>query len=64
MAVAAEQGGADSIYVADHIFYNFEDSEPLIGIWESTTILAALADATTRVELARSSCARRFATRA
>jgi alkanesulfonate monooxygenase SsuD/methylene tetrahydromethanopterin reductase-like flavin-dependent oxidoreductase (luciferase family) len=50
MAVAAEQGGADSIYVADHLFYRGEDGG-VSGMWESMTTLAALADATTRVEL-------------
>src|SRR5690242_2684121 len=50
MAVAAEDGGADSIWVADHLFYK-EDDGGIRGIWESMTVLAALADATTRVEL-------------
>src|SRR4051812_41818017 len=50
MAVAAEQGGADSIWVADHLFYKDEVGD-VRGIWESMTVLAALADATTRVEL-------------
>jgi alkanesulfonate monooxygenase SsuD/methylene tetrahydromethanopterin reductase-like flavin-dependent oxidoreductase (luciferase family) len=51
LAVAAEQGGADSIYVADHILYQPRKEDTPVGLWESTTILAALADATTRVEL-------------
>lgn len=50
LALAAEAGGADSIYVADHIFYKMDD-QPVVGIWESTTILAAIADATSRAEL-------------
>jgi len=50
MAVAAEHGGADSIWVADHLFYQEEDGG-VRGIWESMTVLAALADATSRVEL-------------
>jgi alkanesulfonate monooxygenase SsuD/methylene tetrahydromethanopterin reductase-like flavin-dependent oxidoreductase (luciferase family) len=33
MAVAAEQGGADSIWVADHLFY--ENDGEIRGIWES-----------------------------
>jgi alkanesulfonate monooxygenase SsuD/methylene tetrahydromethanopterin reductase-like flavin-dependent oxidoreductase (luciferase family) len=49
MAVAAEQGGADSIWVADHLFY--ENDGDLRGMWESMSVLAALADATDRVEL-------------
>ena len=51
LAVAAEQGGADSIYVADHIFYQAPSGEPPVGVWESTTMLGALADATSRVEI-------------
>jgi alkanesulfonate monooxygenase SsuD/methylene tetrahydromethanopterin reductase-like flavin-dependent oxidoreductase (luciferase family) len=50
MAVAAEEGGADSIWVADHLFYRF-DAAGTRGLWEAMTILAALADATKRVEL-------------
>ena len=49
MAVAAEQGGADSIWVADHLFY--ENDGDLRGMWESISVLAALADATDTVEL-------------
>jgi alkanesulfonate monooxygenase SsuD/methylene tetrahydromethanopterin reductase-like flavin-dependent oxidoreductase (luciferase family) len=49
MAVAAEQGGADSVWVADHLFY--ENDGEIRGMWESMSVLAALADATTRVEL-------------
>jgi len=49
MAVAAEQGGADSIWVADHLFYD-NDGE-LRGMWEAMSVLAALADATAKVEL-------------
>lgn len=51
LAVAAENGGADSIYVADHIFYQPPDGEPPVGEWESTTMLGALADATSRAEI-------------
>ena len=50
MAVAAEQGGADSIWVADHLFYDDEGSE-VRGMWEALSVLAALADATDKVEL-------------
>jgi alkanesulfonate monooxygenase SsuD/methylene tetrahydromethanopterin reductase-like flavin-dependent oxidoreductase (luciferase family) len=51
MAIAAEDGGADSIWVADHLFYRFDDDAGTRGLWEAMTILAALADATKRVEL-------------
>jgi alkanesulfonate monooxygenase SsuD/methylene tetrahydromethanopterin reductase-like flavin-dependent oxidoreductase (luciferase family) len=50
MAVAADRNGADSIWVADHLFYEPPD-EPKVGIWEAMTMLAALADATERAEL-------------
>jgi alkanesulfonate monooxygenase SsuD/methylene tetrahydromethanopterin reductase-like flavin-dependent oxidoreductase (luciferase family) len=57
LAVAADQNGADSIWVADHIFYApdgvdvTDDGRGVIGIWESMTMLSALADATSRAEL-------------
>src|SRR3954451_15800775 len=49
LALAAEAGGASSIWVADHFFYD-SDQGPR-GLWEAMSILAGLADATTRVEL-------------
>jgi alkanesulfonate monooxygenase SsuD/methylene tetrahydromethanopterin reductase-like flavin-dependent oxidoreductase (luciferase family) len=48
LALLAEAGGLDSIWVADHLFFQ---SRGLRGAWESWTILAALAEATSRVEL-------------
>jgi len=48
-AVTADEGGLDSIWVADHILIVGEEGEPH-GAWESLTMLAALAEATTRVE--------------
>jgi alkanesulfonate monooxygenase SsuD/methylene tetrahydromethanopterin reductase-like flavin-dependent oxidoreductase (luciferase family) len=51
MAIATEAGGADSIWVADHLFYEDEDNGEIRGMWEALSVLAALADATTRVEL-------------
>ena len=50
MALAAEHGGLDSIWVADHLFFDSGDGN-IRGVWESMAMLAALADATTRVEL-------------
>ena len=50
LALAAEQGGLDSIWAADHLLYQGAD-EPLIGFWESWTLMSALAEATSRVEL-------------
>jgi len=49
LAVAAEKNGLASIWVADHLFYAAPDKAPR-GMWESLSILAALADATERVE--------------
>jgi len=50
LAVAAEQGGADSIWVADHLFIRGGGAIER-GLWESMSMLAALAEATERVEL-------------
>lgn len=48
--MAAEEGGLDAIWAADHLLYQPAD-EPLIGFWESWTLMSALAEATSRVEL-------------
>jgi alkanesulfonate monooxygenase SsuD/methylene tetrahydromethanopterin reductase-like flavin-dependent oxidoreductase (luciferase family) len=50
LAVQAENSGLDSIWVADHLFFQ-PPGERLRGVWEAWTVLAALADATRRVEL-------------
>src|SRR3954449_8646367 len=50
LAQAAESGGMDSIWMADHLFIQ-SDGAGERGLWESMSMLAALADATTRVEL-------------
>src|SRR5215470_16017145 len=50
IAQQAEEDGFDSIWLADHLFYRNPD-EPTRGIWECWTILAALAEATKRVEI-------------
>lgn len=49
IAVAAEDGGLDSIWVGDHLLYR--DEEGVRGPWEAWSLLAALAEATERVEL-------------
>lgn len=49
-AEAAEQGGLDSVWVYDHLLFRFPD-EPVGGIHEAWTVLAALAVATRRIEL-------------
>lgn len=50
MARAAEEGGFDSIWVADHLLYR-GDGRSERGPWEAWTLLAALAAATERVRL-------------
>ena len=49
VAVQAEADGFDSIWLADHLFYR--DADGTTGIWECWTVLSALAEATSRVEL-------------
>lgn len=49
MAVAAEAGGLDSLWIYDHLMFRFDGVES--GLHEAWTILAAVADATDRVEL-------------
>jgi probable F420-dependent oxidoreductase len=53
LALEAEAGGLDSIWVFDHLLFRFEDDDPVttLGIWECWTLLSALAEATNRVEL-------------
>ena len=45
MAVAAEAGGLDSLWVYDHLLFRY-DGEEATGLHECWTILAAIADAT------------------
>ena len=49
MAQRAEQVGFDSIWLGDHLLYRLEEGP--VGIWECSTMLAALAATTSRVEL-------------
>jgi probable F420-dependent oxidoreductase len=49
-ALQAEVAGFDSIWVYDHLLFRFP-GKPTAGVWEAWTILAALAEATSRVEL-------------
>ena len=50
MAVTAEGIGLDSVWLGDHLLYQWEDS-PSRGPWEAWTSLAAIAAATQRIEL-------------
>jgi len=50
VAETLEHGGADSLWLADHLFYRYP-SQPTVGIWECWTVLSALAMATKRVQL-------------
>lgn len=50
LALQAEAAGFDSIWVYDHLLYRDAGGAPH-GIWESWTILCALAEVTRRVEL-------------
>jgi probable F420-dependent oxidoreductase len=51
MAQTAEEVGFDSLWMADHLIYRFP-GEGESGPWEALTILAALAAATKRVQIA------------
>lgn len=51
MALAAEAGGLDSLWIGDHLLYDLPDGS-VRGPWECWSTLAALAEATTTIELA------------
>ena len=51
MAHKAEEVGFDSIWLPDHFLLQDDPGAPPVGVWECTAMLAALAAATTRVEL-------------
>jgi probable F420-dependent oxidoreductase len=46
----AEDLGLDSVWVYDHLVFRHPE-KPTQGIWECLTVLSALAEATTRIEL-------------
>ncbi len=50
IAVTAEDAGFDSIWVGDHLLYR-DDEHGTRGPWEAWSLLAALAEATARVQL-------------
>lgn len=51
LGVQAEDGGLDSIWTYDHLLYRFPGDTQTRGVHECWSILSALADATSRVEL-------------
>lgn len=50
VAQQVEMDGFDSIWLADHLLYR-NPGEPTRGIWETWTLLPALAEATSHVEI-------------
>jgi alkanesulfonate monooxygenase SsuD/methylene tetrahydromethanopterin reductase-like flavin-dependent oxidoreductase (luciferase family) len=50
MALRAEDGGLDSVWIPDHVIYRFPE-QPQAGVYEAWTITTGLAEATKRIEL-------------
>lgn len=51
MAIAADTGGLDSVWCADHLLFRDADADETDGIHEAWTVLSAVAALTTRVEI-------------
>lgn len=50
LALRAEDGGLDSVWIPDHLIYRFPE-QPQAGVWEAWTVTTGLAEATKRIEL-------------
>ncbi|HEY3291369.1 MAG TPA: LLM class flavin-dependent oxidoreductase [Anaerolineae bacterium] len=51
MALQIEAAGFDSLWLFDHLLYSRWENAPRLGVWDSWSILPALAEATHRIEL-------------
>jgi alkanesulfonate monooxygenase SsuD/methylene tetrahydromethanopterin reductase-like flavin-dependent oxidoreductase (luciferase family) len=51
LARHAEELGFDSVWVPDHLIYEWPPGEASHGVWEAWSLLGALAASTTRVEI-------------
>lgn len=51
LALLAEEAEFDSLWLFDHLLFRGGEGRPTKGTWECWTILAALAEATKRVQL-------------
>src|SRR3990170_5020018 len=51
MTIAAEEGGLDSVWCADHVLFRPKDGDHTKGIHEAWTLLSAMAALTSRIEL-------------
>jgi probable F420-dependent oxidoreductase len=51
MATLAEDAGFDSLWIPDHLIFR-HPGQPVAGVWEAMSMLAALAAVTKRVEIA------------
>jgi alkanesulfonate monooxygenase SsuD/methylene tetrahydromethanopterin reductase-like flavin-dependent oxidoreductase (luciferase family) len=51
MAQRSEEVGFDSLWVVDHLLYQFGENDPPRGIWECWSLLSALAAVTKKAEL-------------
>ena len=51
MAMAADAGGLDSVWCADHLLFRHAEHDGTEGIHEAWTVLSAIAAITTRVEI-------------